>query len=504
VRLDGYIRVSKVGGRTGESFISPDDQRERIAAWATSRGVEIAEWHVDLDQSGGALSRPGLDALMARIRNRETQGVAVAYVDRLSRAGVADALTLVAEIAEHGGELAALDLGIDPTTPFGEFGMTVLLALGRMQRRRITEGWEAATGRAVARGVHAHAPFGYVKAGKGQPLQVVEREARVVRALFERRASGESWSALARWMDTHGIPPRRGTQWTRRAVETIVGNRAYLGEAYYGEHRNPTAHEALVGRDLFEAAQQARGRRPARGQPALLSGLVRCASCRHRLHAATVGERDQLVYRCKRRHGTGTCPAPVSVTRHLLDSYVESAFLAHYGDVEMSGQLTDESLERAVGGLADAEAELIAYRDNASARAALEVLGGDHFEQGLQARVTAVMEARETLERARRSAVGIDLGPATAIWPELSHAALLRNNADTGRSNAAITSAASQPRDQHFSNSRSPGVFQSIDKVEMRPLMRRALSDPAVTARHPPLPAVTGQRGQHSLDRVLP
>jgi hypothetical protein len=88
--------------------------------------------------------------------------------------------------------------------------------------------------------------------------------------------------------------------------------------------------------------------------------------------------------------------------------------------VELSGQLTDESLERAVSDLADAEAELIAYRDNASARAALEVLGGDHFEQGLHARVAAVMEARDALERARRAAVGIDLGPATAIWPELS------------------------------------------------------------------------------------
>jgi hypothetical protein len=50
-----------------------------------------------------------------------------------------------------------------------------------------------------------------------------------------------------------------------------------------------------------------------------------------------------------------------------------------------------------------------------------------------------------------------------------AHAALLRNNAEIGRSNAAITSAASQPWLQHFSSSRSPTVFQSIDKLKCVP-----------------------------------
>jgi hypothetical protein len=34
MRLDGYVRVSRVGGREGESFISPEVQRDRIAAYA--------------------------------------------------------------------------------------------------------------------------------------------------------------------------------------------------------------------------------------------------------------------------------------------------------------------------------------------------------------------------------------------------------------------------------------------------------------------------------------
>jgi DNA invertase Pin-like site-specific DNA recombinase len=41
--------------------------------------------------------------------------------------GVADALRLVEQITEAGGSIAALDLGLDPTTSFGEFGMTIML-----------------------------------------------------------------------------------------------------------------------------------------------------------------------------------------------------------------------------------------------------------------------------------------------------------------------------------------------------------------------------------------
>src|SRR3954471_9069732 len=114
-RYAGYVRVSVVGGRAGESFISPSVQREQIEAWARLRGVDIVEHYEDLDQTGGKLSRPALDALMERVREGDLDGVAVARLDRLSRAGVADALRLVEEMSEHGVSLAAVDLGIDPT-----------------------------------------------------------------------------------------------------------------------------------------------------------------------------------------------------------------------------------------------------------------------------------------------------------------------------------------------------------------------------------------------------
>ena len=52
LRLDGYVRVSDVRGRQGESFISPSVQRERITAWLAAHGHQLGEIFEELDESG--------------------------------------------------------------------------------------------------------------------------------------------------------------------------------------------------------------------------------------------------------------------------------------------------------------------------------------------------------------------------------------------------------------------------------------------------------------------
>jgi Resolvase, N terminal domain. len=80
-RFDGYIRV----GRKGPGYISPTVQREAIARWAEYRGVEIAAWHVDEDESGGTQDWPGLREAIRRIESGETEGIACWRLNRFAR-----------------------------------------------------------------------------------------------------------------------------------------------------------------------------------------------------------------------------------------------------------------------------------------------------------------------------------------------------------------------------------------------------------------------------------
>jgi site-specific DNA recombinase len=417
ITLDGYIRVSQTRGREGDSFISPKVQRDSIQKWADTRGVSIGAWHEDLDQSGGKLHRPGLDAMLARIRTGQTGGLAVAHLDRLSRAGVADALRLVESVHEAGAKIAVVDLGIDPTTPVGEFSMTLFLALGRMQRRQFQERWQEAQGRAIGRGIHFRAPFGYTKPGKAKPIVPNPRTAPLVKQAFELRAAGEAWPGIATFLNEHH-PPNKAPAWTRSTVNHLIRNPAYLGQATCGKHVQAGAHPALVSVGLWEAANAVKAQAPSRGdgEGTLLAGLVRCAGCRYVMSGGATqgsGRREQLLtYACRRHHSAGRCEASCSIKRDLVERYVEEAFLKRYADVSVEGVVDSADLDVARQEVTDAESDLDAFRDNERVRTALEAVGDSSFEDGIAVRAERVIAAREKLAVARASAVGFALPDA--------------------------------------------------------------------------------------------
>ncbi|HST34936.1 MAG TPA: recombinase family protein [Solirubrobacteraceae bacterium] len=416
--MDQYVRVSRVGGREGESFISPDLQREQGAAWAASRGVEILKIHEDLDQSGGKLDRPGLETLLARIKAGETDGVIVSKLDRLSRLGVVDALRLVEEITDAGGSIAALDLGLDPTTPFGEFGMTIMLALGRMERRRMSEAWEHAKTRALDRGARmGPTPFGYARTEDGL-LVPHPKWARVVTQAFKlaaREGVDAALDHLRKKSPADPSPARLGVHrkrtadhrtWTAFTVRRLLRNRTYLGETHYGDRLVRDSHPALVDRATFERAHPGE-ERPKRRAAAVfpLSGFATCAGCGEVLVGARAGRdkegNGRRAYRCRAslKSWNGThCLAPANVLADLLEGYlVERIKLAYEQDglshVAASVADTDGTIEEVQSELDAAEREVERF---ASDPTAAELLGETAWAAALRTRTERAEAARLT------------------------------------------------------------------------------------------------------------
>lgn len=419
MRLDAYIRVSKVGGRAGESFISPDVQREQIAAAASLMGARVIREHVDLDQSGGDRARPGWQAALARVEAGETDGIIVAKLDRFARSTL-DAADALRRIEKAGGQFASAAERFDTTTPFGRFALTVMFALAELELERHRETWATSTGRAIGRGAHIGVPFGY-RRGVGKRLEVDEATAPAVRLAYALRAAGESWTGIVDALNASGIKPTRADSWTAPTVKRVLSNRAYLGEAFYGEHRELGAHEALITEAEWQAAQVAkRDRKPRRddGGP-LLGGLVRCAGCSYKMSGGTSGggKYRARVYACNRRHGGGVCPAPAYITQSLLDEHVEAVFLAHVGDLAFAAVAETEALDGALRELASAETELAAWRDDLRIR---EAVGHEHYLAGLRARAEAVEAASAKVMAAREASEAARLVGETEIWPTLS------------------------------------------------------------------------------------
>ena len=101
--VDGYVRVSHVGGRHGERFISPAVQRERIAAWARARGFTLLKVFEELDESGARPDRPMLLEALERVEAGYSQGIVVATIDRFGRS-LSQGLAAIERLRAAGGE----------------------------------------------------------------------------------------------------------------------------------------------------------------------------------------------------------------------------------------------------------------------------------------------------------------------------------------------------------------------------------------------------------------
>lgn len=425
MKLDGYIRVSRVAGRSGDSFISPGEQKERVRAWAKGQGHRIVKWHEDLDQPGSKANRPGLNVAMERIESGATDGLVVARLDRFGRS-VQDSANLLARIRTADGVLCTVAEGIDTSGYMGKFLADLFSALGELELARMRENWDTARKSAVARGIHVsgRVPTGY-RRGENRVLEPDPEVGPAVRELFHLRGVGVSWSQLASFLEEKGVVTPWGNEhWTIASVGHLIRNRVYLGEARSGKIVNPNAHEPIVTLEEWQAANNAHGVHPARSgkSSGLLSGVLRCAGCSYAMRCSSGKTRHgkpTLEYRCHPRKSGGRCPAPTTVKASLIESFVLDYLFAFSKDATAQTK-SDEGESTLAAELAAAEAE----RDAALDERLADALGGSQSDvylrtlESRQAQVDALLEVRAENEQQREPAeVGADL---ENVWEDLT------------------------------------------------------------------------------------
>lgn len=136
----------------GYGRVSTDDQtceNQRMTIEA-KYGKKI-RWHQDDAVSGTvpALERPALATIMKYAGENDT--LVVAAIDRLGRNTI-DVLTTVEALKKQGVKVISLREHFDLSTPFGEFMLTMLAGLSKLERENIRERQLAGIKRARAEG----------------------------------------------------------------------------------------------------------------------------------------------------------------------------------------------------------------------------------------------------------------------------------------------------------------------------------------------------------------
>jgi site-specific DNA recombinase len=121
-------------------------------------------------------------------------------------------------------------------------------------------------------------------------LVAVEREAALVRRIFDRFANTGSALTVARELNAAGEVTKQrpggdggrgGKPWTKGAVYKVLGNRVYLGEAVHKGVAYPGEHAAIIDQHAWDKAHgvmaepvHRRGAATRAQVPALLKGLI--------------------------------------------------------------------------------------------------------------------------------------------------------------------------------------------------------------------------------------
>jgi site-specific DNA recombinase len=448
--LDGYVRVSRVGGRKGEGFISPDVQEQAILDWAKRNGREVIMRKHELNVSGGTMDRPIFNELMERVRSGESAGIVVYKTDRFARS-LLGALTTLAELGQHNAAFASVtEPQLDYSTPAGQAFLHMLFVFAEFVRATIKESWAISARKAIERGVHiSPAPyFGYYK-GEENGRLIPSPEAPLAIEVFERRGlNREPWAEIAKWLNE--VAPREKGQWVAATVQRLCANRVYRGEAsrYVKQNvdgRDPIinrdAHPALVSEELWRACQMVRTATGRKDPPALLlSGIVRCAGCRYRMSKGS-GPRGEVMYRCRGAHASGQCEQRAYIKADAIDGYVEEVFLDGL-DQEAEAVPDTVDHDEAERALEEARAATEDFRQDTAARKKLGPAWHEWLdaylkdEREAEAKLAQVQEARSATGRrrlVRADYLALPLAEQRAILAGSIDAVMVRRSHGRGR-----------------------------------------------------------------------
>jgi DNA invertase Pin-like site-specific DNA recombinase len=251
-----YLRQSKDVEGTGAAV---ERQLDDCRALCERQGLDVVR--VLTDNNTSASAKRGPDSNFAKLLADITAGacdVVVAWApDRLYRR-LDDAADLMEACLRSRVIITTVQAGTDdPTTPAGEFLMTVKAAQARSEARTKGERQRRQQQQAAERGDSpARRAFGYrtVKTKEGLRAELDPAEATVVREAFDMLFRGESLVTITAHLNSTGLPSVRGNRWHRKGARYLLLSPRYSGVRTYKGTTTPGQWPAIITPEEHEQA----------------------------------------------------------------------------------------------------------------------------------------------------------------------------------------------------------------------------------------------------------
>jgi site-specific DNA recombinase len=166
--------------------------------------------------------------------------------------------------------------------------------------------------------------YGYELSKEFKKRIPVEKEANVVKRIFEMVISGMPAAKVANVLNEEGITTKTGKKWRSSLITKIVRNPAYIGLTYYGMTKGkghkkvnkedwvllPDATPAIISKELFDQAQEVKDKTKKLYSNKtiyeyLLRGFAICGECGSPL-VGTCLKKKHRYYKCSGTYDTYT------------------------------------------------------------------------------------------------------------------------------------------------------------------------------------------------------
>jgi DNA invertase Pin-like site-specific DNA recombinase len=252
VRVAIYTRVS-TEDQAKEGF-SLDAQLEKLRAYCTARGWDIAGEYVDEGYSGRKTRRPAYTRMMEDIEKWD--GLLVIKMDRIHR-NSKNFMLMMEDLGKKGKEFVSMMESLDTSTAMGRFVMDIIQRIAQLESEQIGErvyiGMEQ---KAKQNGgvLGFNIPYGYdYVEGK---LVVNDSESIIVKNIFDMYRNKLSMKKIAEILNQKKIPTKFNKIWGPQTVSLILKNPLYCGFLHWEDYLNPGEHISIIDKNTFNDAQK--------------------------------------------------------------------------------------------------------------------------------------------------------------------------------------------------------------------------------------------------------
>ncbi len=266
IRCAIYTRKSTEEGLEQE-FNSLDAQREACEAYIKSQKglgwICLNRSYDDGGLSGGNMSRPALQDLLADVEAGLVDLVVVYKVDRLTRS-LADFAKIVERLDDNSASFASVTQQFNTSTSMGRMTLNVLMTFAQFEREvtaeRIRDKIAASKKKGMWMG--GAVPLGYDNVDKA--LVINKSEAQTIRLLFDLYLELDSVKELAIRAEQIGVrtkvrtvkgEPVGGLPFSRGHLYQMLKNPLYVGKVAHKGNVYEGLHEGIIDPETWDAVQ---------------------------------------------------------------------------------------------------------------------------------------------------------------------------------------------------------------------------------------------------------